>query len=427
MLERNTPPPFIIPEFFTIPRADTHRMPNGNTIYSINSPTDALLRIDVYFPAGRIKQPKPSIAALCLDMLFEGTRKRDALEMAEALDYFGSYTDYSVMPEWASVTLYTLNRYLPDVLPLFTELLTEPAFDKDEFEQLIDREIQDLQVGLEKNTVLATRETLKNLWGETHPWGMLPTEKNYRSLKSATIREFYDKYYDMGSAKIFVAGNIDASVIDSLSKAFGSFVPKSTIEPFQVAASGVNEKGVSFVEKPGSLQAALRVVRKHIPRSHPDYNDTSFVNLLLGGYFGSRLMDNLREEKGYTYGIGSHISDYSFGSDWTIATEVKNDVKDDAVREIFNEMQRLCDEKVGEEELTIARNYTLGRILRNLDGAYQILRYAETSVLQGYDYEVFYKNFERIKSITPDEIQAAARKYLKKEDWLTVVCGSTVK
>ncbi len=148
-------------------------MTNGNKIYAINSVPDCLLKVDVFFPAGRIHQSQASVASLCIDMLFEGTKKRSAKQMAEALDFYGAYTDYAVKPEWASVTLYTLNKHLASVLPLFVELLTEPLFDKEELKQLASREIQDLNISLEKNSVLAQRKAAQLLWGETHPWGIL--------------------------------------------------------------------------------------------------------------------------------------------------------------------------------------------------------------------------------------------------------------
>ncbi len=194
---------------------------------------------------------------------------------------------------------------------------------------------------------------------------------------------------------------------------------------FNTLSETLPVSGKILIEKPNSLQAALRLVRRHIPRTNPDYNDCQMLNLILGGYFGSRLMDNLREDKGYTYGIGSNISDYSFGSDWVIGTEVKNGVKDDAVDQIYFEMKRLTEEPVDIEELTVARNYALGQILRSLDGAYNLLRYSDISVLNNYDYSLFYAAFERLRNITPEELMVSAKKYLNQDDWLTVVCGES--
>ena len=424
MLNRATPPPFVVPENFTIPVAKKYPLANGNSFHTINTTEDALLKIDIFFPSGRIYQKQASIAALTMDMLFESTRNRTAIELAEAMDFFGAYTDYNVRSEWGSVTLYTLNKHLESVLPYFIELLTMPAFKEEELQILIAREIQDLKVSLEKNSVLAQYETSRRLWGATHPLGMTPSIENYNSVSRATIQDFFDQHYNIADAKIFVAGNIDESVIKILSEALaiGQKSEKPREKPLTTiqAATGGN----AFVLKPESLQAALRVVRKHVPRTHPDYNDTQMLNLILGGYFGSRLMDNLREEKGYTYGVGSSISDFSTGSEWGIGTEVKNSVKDDAVNEIFIEMERLTTELVDDEELNVARNYLLGHVLRSLDGAYNQLKYIETLVLNGYSYELLYKGFERIKSITPEDLKLVAQKYLQRKDWLAVVCGS---
>jgi zinc protease len=424
MLNRATPPPFVVPENFTIPVAKKYPLANGNVLHVINTTDDALLRIDMYFPAGRIYQKQASIAALTIDMLFESTQNRTAIQLAEAMDFFGAYTDYNVRSEWSSITLYTLNKHLESVLPYFIELLTMPAFKEEELQQLIAREIQDLKVSLEKNTVLAQYETSRQIWGENHPWGMTPSIGNYNTVTRATIQNFFDQQYKIADAHIFVAGNIDDNVISVLTRALsiGIKVDKPDEKPLFAASPGA--VGNVFVEKKDSLQAALRVVRKHVSRTHPDYNDTQMLNLILGGYFGSRLMDNLREEKGYTYGVGSNISDYSLGSEWGIGTEVKNSAKDDAVNEIFVEMERLTQELVDIEELDVARNYLLGQVLRSLDGAYNQLKYIETMVLNGYSYELLYKGFERIRTITPEDLKIVAKKYLQRKDWLVVVCGS---
>jgi predicted Zn-dependent peptidase len=424
MLNRAVPPSFVIPENFTIPVARQYPLANGNTLHSINSNEDALLKIDLFFPAGRIFQKQASVAALTIDMLFESTKNRTAIELAEAMDFFGAYTDYNVRAEWCSITLYTLNKHLESVLPFFIELLTLPAFKEEELQILIAREIQDLNVALEKNSVLAQYETSRRLWGTEHPWGMTPSEENYKSITGATIKGFFDQHYNIADAHIFVAGNIDEQVISVLSRALA--IGKKSEHPLTKPAFAATETvgGDAFVLKSDSLQAALRLVRKHIPRSHPDYYDTQMLNLILGGYFGSRLMDNLREEKGYTYGIGSNISEYSNGSEWGIGTEVKNSVKDEAVIEIFNEMNRLKDELVEEEELSVARNYLLGQVLRSLDGPYNQLKYVEMIVLNGYSYDLVYKGFDRIKTIKPEDLKTVASKYFERKDWLTVVCGS---
>ncbi len=423
MLNRATPPPFVVPQNFVIPLAVQYPLANGNILHAINTDDDALLKIDVFFAAGRIYQKQASVAALTIDMLFESTQKRTAMALAEAMDFYGAYTDYSVRSEWASVTLYTLNKHLASVLPYFIELLTLPAFKEDELELLKAREIQDLKVSLEKNSVLAQHEVSRQVWGENHPLGMIPSIENYNLVTRATIQAFFDQHYTLGDAHIFVAGNLFEDTISVLTRAFAigekSGLPlKKTEMVLSETASRV------FVQKPNSLQAALKVVRSHVARTHPDYNDTQMLNLILGGYFGSRLMDNLREDKGYTYGVGSGISDYSFGSQWSIGTEVKNSAKDNAINEIFIEMERLTKELIDVDELNVARNYLLGQVLRSLDGPYSQLHYAETVELNNYSYELLYAGFERIKTVTPADLLVVAKKYLQAKDWLVVVCGS---
>lgn len=423
MLNRATPPPFALPETFTIPLANSYPLANGNKLHAIHTENEALLKIDIFFPAGRIHQKQASIAALTIDMLFESTQKRTAMQLAEAMDFYGAYTDYNVRAEWASVTLYTLNKHLANVLPYFIELLTLPAFKPEELSILIAREIQDLKVALEKNSVIAQREATRHQWGLDHPLGMLPEIANYNVITRETIQDFFDKHYKIADAKLFVAGNITDDVIKTISDNF------SIGERSELGVAGnistIPTRGDNvFVEKPNSLQAAIRVVRKHVHRTHPDYHDTQMLNLVLGGYFGSRLMDNLREDKGYTYGVGSSITDYSFGSEWAIGTEVKNDVHKEAVSEIFMEMQRLTTELVDEDELSVARNYLLGQVLKSLDGAYNQLKYAETVELNAFSYDLLYAGFERIRTITPKDIKRMAEKYLAPNDWLVVVCGS---
>ena len=179
-----------------------------------------------------------------------------------------------------------------------------------------------------------------------------------------------------------------------------------------------------FVEHPGAVQSSLRIGRLLFPRQHPDFVGMQVVATTLGGYFGSRLMQNLREEHGYTYGAVAAMVNFERAGYFAVATQVGTDVTREALREIFHEIERLGEEPMSEEELCLVRNMMIGEMMRVLDGPFGIADVTIENILCGTDNTTIGENIRRIRRITPEEVRQLARRYLCREELVTVVAGA---
>jgi predicted Zn-dependent peptidase len=275
-------------------------------------------------------------------------------------------------------------------------------------------------VNLKKNDFVAGRLIDAYLFGEQHPYGKYSRHEDFESLQRQELQKFYKKYYQQGKLILFVAGKLPTDIESILNDNFGDLVVndlKVDHKPLQAAP----EKKYRIINDPNGVQGAIRMARAFPNRHHPDFPKAQVLNNVLGGFFGSRLMANIREDKGYTYGIFSYLENHIQDSAWMVSTEVGRDVNEAAIKEIYFEMQRLRDELIDDEELSLVRNYMMGTILGDLNGPFQIIARWKNIILNRLDEHFFYNSINTIKTVTAVELQQLAQKYLKPEEFYELV------
>jgi len=181
------------------------------------------------------------------------------------------------------------------------------------------------------------------------------------------------------------------------------------------------EKKHRISNDPDGVQGSIRIARPFPNRHHPDFMKVSVLNTIFGGFFGSRLMTNIREDKGYTYGVHSYLQNNIHDSAWMVSTEAGRDVCEATIKEVYAEMKELRDVLVDEEELHLVRNYMMGIILGDLDGPFQILSRWKNIILNDLNEKYFYDSIKTIKTISAEEIRELAKKYLTPEDFYELV------
>jgi predicted Zn-dependent peptidase len=258
------------------------------------------------------------------------------------------------------------------------------------------------------------------IFGESHPYGRVYELEDFETLTLEDIRQHYKTHYDWGNANILVAGAIDEKSIALLNDTFGHIQPKISVEAPTYPLADYTAKKERFSLK-DAQQAALRVGMRSIDRSHSDFYKFSFVNTLFGAHFSSRLMTNIREDKGYTYGIYSYLSNYKNGNAWEISAEVGTSVADAALQEIYHEMERLSKEPVSNEEMLLVKNYLSGRLLSGLDGVFKQATYYKALLIFGLNYGYIYGLIKTIQTITAEDVMQIAQKYLQKESMTELV------
>jgi predicted Zn-dependent peptidase len=396
---------------------------NGIPVYVVKGDEQDTLQLEFIFPAGSWYEQESQVAAATNFLIKNGSTKHNALEINESIEYLGAYLNRNSYHENATYTLHCLTRHTEDLLPLMQEVILDPAFSADELATYQQNMKQRLAVNLQKCDFVANRYIDEYLFGEFHPYGRVSTMMAYDALQPENLRAFYKKHYSYNNCKIFVAGHLPENMIALLNKYFGStqWNGETTLLRPDLPIQTADEKKHRIFNDENGVQGAVRVARHFPNRYHPDFPKMLVLNTILGGYFGSRLMSNIREEKGYTYGIHSQLYNFRQTSALNIQTEAGRDVCEATIEEVYKELQNLQNEPVPEEELSLVRNYMIGSILGDLDGAFQVIQRWKSLILNDLDEAYFNNNIHIIKTITAEELQHLAKQYFTPSDFYELV------
>ena len=399
-------------------------LPNGIPLTVINAGEQEVVRMDVLFSGGRWQQSQKLQALFTNRMLREGTTKYTAATIAEKLDYYGSWLELSSSSEYAYITVYSLNKYLAKTLEVVESMIKEPLFPQKELQTILDTNIQQYLVNTSKVDFLAHRSLLKSLYGEQHPCGKIVMEEDYHTITPEVLREFYERYYHSGSCSIFLSGKVTDDIISRVTDIFGIpfgqyqlQMPKSSF-PF----AAIPEKRI-FTEREDAMQSAVKMGCTTITREHPDYPKLRVLMTLFGGYFGSRLMSNIREDKGYTYGISAGVVFYPDSGLLIVSTETVIEYVEPLIQEVYHEIDRLHLDPVSAEELRIVRNYMLGEMCRSYESPFSLSDAWIFIATSGLKDDYFARSLQAVNEITPAEIQDLAQRYLCKETLKEVIAG----
>lgn len=395
---------------------------NGIPVYAINAGAQDVIQIEMVFYAGNWYEEQKGVAGATNFLLKNGTKNKTAFQVNEAFEYYGSYCNRSCYNETATLSLHTLTKHLDHLLPVMTEMLTDATFPEQELDIYKQNSKQRLTVNLQKAEFVAGRLIDSYLYGSAHPYGKYTNPEDIDALNTDALKAYYKKHYQQGKAVLFVSGNLPADIEHKLNAALGSLslTAPDFKNPF-IAASPVTDKKFRIENDNNAVQGAIRIASPFPNRHHPDFKKVMVLNNIFGGFFGSRLMANIREEKGYTYGIYSYIQNHIQQSAWVISTEAGKDVSEATIEEIYKEMKLLREEPVDEEELLLVRNYMMGSILGDLDGPFHIMAKWKNIILNNMDENYFYDSVKAIRETSAEELMALANEYLQPEKFYELV------
>jgi zinc protease len=395
---------------------------NGATVWGLKAGSQELVKIDFIFNAGSWYQNENLVAGLANAFMNQGSRNYTAQQIAETFDFRGAYLQLNADQQFGFVSILSLNKYLDEILKVTADVIKYPVFPEKEINVQIAKRKQQYVIENSKVKILSHKKFSQVLFGDKHPYANSNTIEDFDFITPSELVHFHSENYCLNKSVILVAGNYDNELKQKLEHYFGDFQPeKERLEPEYVIKPSTDFK--HFVEKADAVQSAIRIGKTMINRDHPDFHGLTILTTLFGGYFGSRLMTNIREEKGYTYGIGASIVTYPHAAYFSIMTEVGSDVCSKAIDEIYIELKRLEDELIGVEELNLVRNYLLGEMLRNFDGVFAMSNSLKVLLESNLDYSHYDRFIEVIRTITPEELQNLACKYLRVDDMYEVVAG----
>lgn len=416
-----TQPPLTIPTTIAVAPAEKFLATNGTPIYAINCPEYQVVKVSFVFHAGSVVQHCPFVASATANMLAEGSINLSAQQIAERLDYYGSYFDINIDRDYAYITFCALSKFFPQTAQIIEEVILRPTFPSAEVDIYCAKRKQQLQIERRKVETRAREYFAKAIFGEKHPYGISYHEQEYDSLKREDIIKHYSRRYTAQNCIIVCSGNINDEVLAQI-KAIAEALPsgeESGIKDFPEFSPTHNMQ----VQHDDAVQSSIRMGRLLFPRTHPDFIPMQVLSTVLGGYFGSRLMQNLRERNGYTYGVYSAMVNFQQAGYLALATQVGTEVTADALEQIANEIDILRTQPIPAEELELVKNIMAGEMMRILDGPFGIADVTTENILCGFDNSHIQHNLERIRQTTPEELLTLAKKYLREEDLITVVAG----
>lgn len=396
----------------------------GVPVYFVRYGAIPVVEVQVVFQAGNCYEPSSGVASMTARMLTEGTRRKSGFEIAQFLDFYGASIKASAGSETVTLTLSTLTRRLPETFALLSEIIYEATLPENEFETERKRALQNYEIEEEKTEFRARKRFLQTLFPARHPYGRVTDAQSIKNFQLDDLRRYKQTHFRPGNSFIIVAGDFDPeAVLGLLAEYDFNSAPRESFPPPADLYTTASVGQRIFEPAPGKMQSSIRLGSDGNPRNHPDHHKIKFVTLLLGGYFGARLMQNIREEKGYTYGVYAQWNALKYAGYLAIGTDLANEYVEPAIVEIRKEMVRLREEPIGEEELLLAKNYYAGSLLSYRETPFQIADTLKNLIVNELDASELETGPQTILNMNADDVQAIAQKYFHVSDLIEVVCG----
>ncbi len=419
MPDRSIAPPFIKTSSFDLIRPEVRDLSNGVRMFFIAGGEQDVVKLELVFEAGRWFESKIAAAYFSSNLISKGTHARNSFEIAQIFDQYGAHLEISPGLDFVSVSVYALTKKLEPVLRLVLEIIDGPSFPEKEFDQMRSVFIQNLKVSQEKTSFVSSQRFRKNLFGAHHPYGTEVEEKDAEALKVSDLKDHFRSFFH--SPKIFVSGKIDNTNKDLMLKIFGSYIPgKKTPSLNHRVEPGPEQE---HLERKESVQSSVRMGKRAVLRSHPDYVHILFASHILGGYFGSRLMKNIREEKGLTYGISASIQGMRHDSFLVIGADVNKENTGLTFEEIRKELRIMRSSLISEDELETTRNHFIGSLQSEITTPFAHADKIRTIVLYDLNPDHYRIMIDRIDKITPSEIAGISEQYLHEDSFIRVAVG----
>lgn len=421
MVDRSVAPEFRSIEKVDLQKAVSGELDNGLPLHIVNAGTQPVIRIELICHSGIWFESKDGVSFLTTKMLTEGSRQKNAHQISEYFDRYGAFLELNPGFDFNTISLYVMTKQLEKTLPVFREILTESIFPEHEFRILKNNAISDLKIKNAKNNVVASRKFRELIFGKDHPYGKELTEEAVSKIDStADLQEYFREVFH-NQAEIIASGLVNDDHIEMINYYFGNLKRGQARGNDPVLPSYSRKK--ETIEKDDSVQSSIRVGKRLFGKEHPDYLKTLVANEVLGGYFGSRLMKNLREEKGLTYGVYSRLMNFKNEGYFFVSLDVNKEHAYAAVDEIYKEIRELQIKPVPADELEIVKNQMIGGFLNEVSSPFALAEKFKAIHFHSLDYG-FYQDFvSAVNTITPEEIMEMTARHFNIEEMSEAIVG----
>jgi len=421
-LDRTKAPEFLIPENIKLTPPTKRTLKNGVPLYFIKTPQLDAVKMEVVTEANKhlLKKEKALVPFFMMHMLLEGTKEMKSEVIDDFFDHYASEVDVISSFEQSGMSLLTTKKHYEQVMPVFRTLFTEAVFPEKELAKRKSQKELTITIQKTENGARANQLYRKGLFGTDHPYGFIADEEDVRNVSREDLASFYQNFF-MVNPEIFITGNLDEKDLDFVCELFGN-IPALQIDDILPDYAISPEKRISEL-KEKSIQTTIRLGKHLIAKDHPDYHALVLFNTILGGYFGSRLIKNIREDKGHTYGIHSSIGSLRLSDYWIVMADVQKGFADEVIEEVYKEIELLQNELVGEDELETVRNYMIGHFMSSFSSPFDLINRFKNIHQAGMKYSFYQEQLDYIRTFKAEDIQHIARTYFNRESIFEVVVG----
>lgn len=423
MLDRTIAPPIHRISNIPFPAPKKRELSNGIPVHEFNIGSQEVVQIELIIKAGQKNSDKPLAISATANLVGEASKKYTPGKIIELIDYHGAFYESSCDGDKTHFALFTLTKHLNKVLPIFAEAILNPTFPERETTIYLKNSQQNFLTNKEKTNFIC-RKNFNHLLFKNHPYGKMVNENDYDQIHQEDLIQSHKQFLTTENCEFFISGNYNDELYSQLDNYFAA-IPRTTLNPIRKLDKVItNEGGKHFIHKEAAIQSGIRIGKVlDLNFGSDDFFKLKILNTVFGGYFGSRLMSNIREDKGYTYGIGSGIATFEDASYFFISTEVGKDVTTAAVKEIYNELDKITSKKMSDKELETVKNYMLGSLLKESDGVFSIADRFKGVYFKGEDFSFYKRYMDMINAVTPSELLDTAQKYFTKQNLLEVIAG----
>lgn len=411
---------------FTLTPPSTHTLPNGIHVHIESGSDIEVSRLTVAIPGGEAESPKPGLAACTATMLIEGTKRMTGKEIANTLEYNGAWVNTSVMTHYTAVNLLSLNEKFAELLPIFAEIITLPSFPTEATAQILQRQAARIEIEHEKMTFIADKTIRPIVYGEDNPLARTETAEEIRAFTADKLSKFHYSRLDPKNIHIFLAGNITDEMAAAVDRTFSTLGSSKGFDltPLRFTTPQPQQQRVDITVE-HARQSAVKIMLPSVGRTDDDFVALRAAVTALGGYFGSRLMLNIREDKGLTYGISAALLGYPDRSFITISTQTDSSTKEEVINLICEEMERMKDpESYTDDEIKRLSKFILSNLATTLDTPFSRMDYTQTHIFADTPDDYFERQDATARNLSPELLAGIARRYFDTSKLIIATAGN---
>ncbi|MDB5033524.1 MAG: family peptidase [Chlorobi bacterium] len=425
-IDRTRPPKPGKQSQMLFPTFALHTMKNGIPVYVVENHAQPYISLQIVIRSGASSDGElPGLAEFTSNLLLSGAGKMSAQELAEEIDYLGASLDASAGRDETTIGLGVLSGFLPRALSIMADVVLRPTFPADEVQRERKQSIAALKQHRSDPAYLASVQFRREIHGDA-PYGreIDGNEDSLRKINRAECSRYHQTYFTAGNAFFVAAGDVQVpEFLEMLEEHFGQWGGDRPERMSFAPVPGTGLPRIVIVDRPDSVQSALRVGAPGLARRDPDYIAMITINTLFGGYFNSRINNNLRERNGYTYGARSLVDSLLMPGTISVAASVGTGVTEAALREIFNELESITAEPVSETELEMVKSYIIGSQALQIETPGQVASFVRAIALFGLPHDYYQRFPAEVRELTREQLLDVARRYMRPDRMVGVIAG----